>query len=152
MTDHDSLKSRQETVITKLAKDAKIDLSDVLQYAEDPRITSLLLVKLSKEREQTNQLLSDVNRKFDEIMFALKTTQSKQEPVASLNSFEVLPEADQKILSLVRVKGQVDANLVKECLSYKGLNAASQRLNALFKQGVLKKVQSGRKVLYLEKV
>ena len=64
-------------------------------------------------------------------------------------SLEILPETDQRILDYVERHGMAEAKQIMEALKYKGKNAASQRLNKLFREGHLRKVRSGRKVLYL---
>ena len=146
--------------IGKLSPDfheLNLDLKDVLEYSQNPAFTAALMFKLAKEREKTNELLAKINEKFDSVMFELKTRsstiQASSTPTVALdanpNRFEVLPEQDQLIMNLAEEKGSINALAVKETLGYKGLNAACQRLNKLFKEGHLKKVQSGKKVLYL---
>lgn len=147
--------------IGKLSPDfheLNMDLKDVLEYSQNPAFTAALMFKLAKEREKTNELLAKINEKFDSVMFELKTHNNRQSAapindagVSEANSrrFEVLPEQDQLILNLTEEKGSIDAKTVKESLGYKGSNAACQRLNKLFKDGHLKKIQSGKKVLYL---
>jgi hypothetical protein len=49
---------------------------------------------------------------------------------------------------LIIQKGKVCAEDVKEAFNYKGLNAASQRLNKLHNLGKIKKNRSGQKVVY----
>ena len=143
--------------IGKLAPDfheLNLDLKEVMEYSQNPAFMAALMFKLAKEREKTNELLGKINEKFDSVMFELKTRQiTPSSPLMASESptrkFEVLPEQDQLIMNLAEEKGSIDALAVKESLGYKGLNAACQRLNKLFVQGHLKKVQSGKKVLYL---
>ncbi|MEM4390952.1 MAG: hypothetical protein QXX06_03765, partial [Candidatus Diapherotrites archaeon] len=70
---------------------------------------------------------------------------------SSNNRYEILSEADQLILKSIEERGGCTAQDIKAMLNYKGLNAACQRLNKLYREGFLKKIQSGRKVLYLAK-
>lgn len=142
--------------IKKLAPDfhqMSLDIQEVMQHSKDPAFTAALMFKLVQEREQTNKLLEKINDKYDEIMFELKTRQTTptpagQNPTNNPHKFEVLPEQDQMILHLAEQKGHIDAIAVQQSMGYKGVNAACQRLNKLFKEGHLKKIQSGKKVLY----
>ncbi len=54
-------------------------------------------------------------------------------------------------MSLVKTQKRVTASDVQKKLNYKGTNAASARLNNLFKQGLLDKKQVGRKVFFVIK-
>ena len=49
---------------------------------------------------------------------------------------------------MIQVKGMACAEDIKNAMSYKGLNAASARLNNLFKRGILQRYQLGHKVYY----
>ena len=133
-----------------------MDIQEVYKHSNDPMFIAVLLFKLAEEREKTNKILEKIFDKYDEIMLKLKTerlhsveasltpTHHTQNP-----STQVLPEQDQMIVHLAHTRGQISAEEVRAELGYKGKNAASQRLNKLFKDGHLRKVQSGRKVLYL---
>jgi predicted HTH transcriptional regulator len=132
-----------------------LDLQEVYKHSKDPAFIAVLLFKLAEEREKTNKILEDIADKYDQIMFKLKTerisetTPLTQTPQPHDLSTQVLPEQDQMIVHLAQTRGHVSAEEVRAELGYKGSNAASQRLNKLFKDGHLRKVQSGRKVLYL---
>ncbi|VVC00251.1 Uncharacterised protein [uncultured archaeon] len=129
------------------------ELEGLLKQAEDPKVLALLMFRVVSERQRTNSLLESINDKYDSIMLSLKSGQQaiQQENNASQNRFEVLPEHDQAILKKIEEKGGCTAKDIKIMLGYKGLNAACQRLSRLFREGYLKKVQSGKKVLYLAK-
>ncbi len=126
-----------------------LDIREIAKQANDPFFVSLLLFKLAEERERTNKLLAGINDKFDSLMFELKQEKQETQTEVEKASIEILPEQDQKILDLIEQKGMSTANEIVEALGYKRQNAASQRLNKLFREGHLKKVRSGRKVLYL---
>jgi hypothetical protein len=157
--DSKTAQSNSRDSIKRLAPDfhsLSLDIREVMQQAKDPAFMAALMFKLVQEREQTNKLLGQINEKYDKLMFELKTrnqtgteSQNPVNPVTNSNSFQVLPEQDQMILNLLDQKGSVDANGVKQILGYKGLNAACQRLNKLYRDGHLKKIQSGKHVLYL---
>jgi hypothetical protein len=158
MDSHDLNSKVQESrlIAEKISQSFSLNMLDVIELMQknsDPILLAALMFKLAQEREQANKELQRIHDKFDEIMLELKTrnsTQATQEFGAQDNGrkFEILPEQDQKILSIIGQKGPTNASEIQNALGYKGINAASQRLNLLFRQGVLKKIQSGKKVLY----
>ena len=131
--------------------ESSLDFDDIAKYAQDPMVMAAMIFKLTKEKEQTNKLLNEIHDKFDQIMFALKSNQASNSDNIPTTTFDILPVQDQKILDLVETKGMAEARDVMEVLQYKGLNAASQRLNKLYKEGHLKKVRSGKKVIFMAK-
>jgi len=145
--------------IKRLAPDfhaLSMDIQEVMQHSKDPAFMAALMFKLVQEREQTNKLLGQISEKYDKIMFEMKTGHPETVPgqasgagATGINAFQVLPEQDQMILNLLDQKGTIDANAVKQLLGYKGLNAACQRLNKLYRDGHVKKVQSGKHVLFV---
>ncbi len=159
MTDHDFINkgfSREEKKLMENINDKfnefTFDVQEIMELSENPVFVSILLFKLAEERRKTNQLLEELNKKYDSIMLELKTKGTSVGEAHQLTTEEdinVLPEQDQQILNLVQDKGLTSAEEVQKALSYKGRNAASQRLNMLYKQGYLKKIQSGKKVLFL---
>ena len=126
-----------------------MDLHEIFQQSKDPFFVSMLLFKLAQEREKTNKILNEINDKYDKLMFELKTNNVPE--IKEENSFTLLADQDKKIMDLITKNNAVTASEVREELKYKGINAASQRLNKLFKEGYLKKAQSGKKVLYFMK-
>ncbi|MFH1697104.1 MAG: hypothetical protein ABH854_04320 [Candidatus Diapherotrites archaeon] len=157
MTRHDSgekvLKEPLEKRQVSSFDELNLEVAEIREQSKDPFFLSTLLYKLAKEREETNKLLSGINEKYDKIMFELKTGKmDKTEVLQSMeDKFEMLPEQDQLILNYIEEGGSGSAKEIKDVMRYKGLNAASQRLNKLYKEGYLKKVQSGKQVLYLVK-
>jgi len=152
MTQNDYIqnKSKQEIMELLLGQDTKeLGLSDIIQIQEkfaDPLILSVIMHQLIQERKKTNQLLSDMQEKY-EVLFNLL----KQKEEVKSNSFNMLAEVDDKIISFIREKGKVDAEMVQENFNYKGTNAASQRLNKLTRDSYLTKIQAGRKVYFIVK-
>jgi cyanate lyase len=172
MMGHDSVKELSELIgdsellkkISPKFNEMTLDIQEVLEYSKNPMFIAVLLFKLSQEREKTNQLLEKINEKFDSIMLRLKTAPLQEQilpaqfsqPQMGMDFFEqgivplkALPENDQLIVHLAFEKGQISADDIKKELGYKGKNAASQRLNKLVKEGHLKKIQAGRKVVFL---
>jgi len=158
MTSHDyrGELSKQKAILERLDpkfNEMSLDMQEIMQESKDPAFLGALMFKLVQERQETNKMLSKWDFKFDKLMLELKTGKSSLESGEEdvKGSYEVLPEQDQRILKLVEEKGQVTANDIQTVMEYKGLNAASQRLNKLYKEGHLVKVRSGKKVLYLAK-
>src|SRR3989344_4856622 len=162
MNNSDIFKSvvKEKELLEKIAPkfNELADLEEILQQAENPKVLAVLMYKLVQERERTNKLLSGIDSKYDSIMLSLKTTPqtpntigNTQQENSTQSRFEVLPEADQTILKMVEDRGGCTAKDIKTMMNYKGLNAACQRLNKLYREGYLKKIQSRRKVLYLAK-
>lgn len=159
MNNHDIMKNvlKDKELLEKITpkNQAKDEIKELIEQAENPKILAGLLYRVVQEKENTNKLLNSINSKYDDIMFALKTNINSEEfssqDSQNNNQFEVLAEQDQLILKIIDEQGQCTANDIKTMLNYKGLNAACQRLNKLYKEGYLKKIKSGRKVLYLAK-
>ncbi len=163
MGSHDSIKELadilgNEELVKKISpkcNELSLEIQEVAKHSKNPAFLAMLLFKLAEEREKTNRMLAQIFDKFDAIMLRLKTEQTPfakdalTEPAGGQAT--MLPEQDQIILHLVRANGQITAEDVRHELGYRGKNAASQRLNRLFKEGHLRKIQSGRKVLYLAK-
>ena len=158
MNSHDTFKSvlKEKELIEKISPlfSELNDLESVMHQADNPKVLAALMFRIVQERERTNKLLDGISGKYDAIMLTLKTT--PQNPIQHTqseagNKFEVLPEPDQAILKMVEERGGCSAKDIKTMMNYRGLNAACQRLNRLYREGLLKKVQSGRKVLYLAK-
>lgn len=138
-----------EKISPKFAE-AMPDLQQLLDASSDPKVVTALLFRLIEEREKTNRMLEQINDKYDRIMFELKTRGMEKEPELDKKTmFEILPQQDQIILEFVDKQGGSTACDVQAIMHYKGLNAASQRLNKLYKEGFLKKVQQGKKVVYI---
>ena len=157
MTRHDSSSLKAQALIAQVSPEfteLTADIREVMSASSDSVLIAALLFKLAQERKQTNELLSKMEQKYDELSFFLKSnannlpTNPTQE---SLHSISLLPDADQKIMTIVEAKGSVDAEIIRSELNYKNPNAASQRLNALVKAGHLGKIQSGKKVVFVKK-
>lgn len=121
-------------------KDLVFDIKYDKEQFKDPMTIGLLLYRLSRERAKTNELYKQILTKLDKIQGTL--SQSGELPP------ETLSEIDQKIVEFVKGKEISDAEEIQVHFGYKGKNAASARLNALFNQGVLNKKRAGKKVKY----
>lgn len=158
MTTHDESQKKIQALLAQVSPEftqLTADLNDVMAHADNPMLVAALLYKLAQERQQTNELLAKMESKYDELSFQLKTsgmsaTLPTPNPNSYAHSISLLSEQDQKIMKLVEENQKVDAMFVQEKLGYKNPNAASQRLNMLVKAGHLGKIQSGKKVVFVQ--
>jgi len=123
-----------------------IDLQEVMKESSNPAFLAALLFKLTKEREETNLILKRLEEKFAKIQELLKNQTVSPSPNTEIN---ILSEPDQHIMNLIDQTGMICAQEVQDRLSYKNSNAASQRLNNLVRQGHLKRIRSGKKVMFM---
>ncbi len=152
MTNQDNI-MQTEAILKTILPESKELLSDILPVLEsnNPALLGILVFKLAEERRKTNQILLDIHKKYDKILWELKQQKSdtsSNQPLTSSPVSGILPEQDQLILHLANSRGFITATEVKKELGYKGTNAASQRLNKLVRENYLKKNQSGRKVVF----
>ena len=127
-----------KTLLPGVEDDDLLNLELLVQQSHDPVVLATLIAALIEERRKTNALLREIRDALKELRA------SAPSPVTDLG----LSEADERIISLIRERGAVTARDVKEALGYKGLNAASARLNSLYRQGLLRKVRKGRVVYF----
>jgi len=156
MTNHDTLKGFDaQQLLTDLNavqrispefNDLSTDIQEVMKESSNPAFLAALLFKLTKEREETNKILKSLEMKFSKIQELLLENSSNSHTQIEEN---ILPEQDQHIMQLVDEIGQVSANDVMTRLAYKKSNAASQRLSRLVREGHLKRIRSGRTVLFV---
>lgn len=114
-----------------LKKEDIEDIAALGKYLDNPIYLGLLIAALIEERKRTNELL---NKIYSELRKS--------------STIEDLSDQDEKILELIRERGAVTAEDVKEALGYRGLNGASARLNKLHRMGYLQKIRRGKKVYF----
>ncbi len=133
----------------------------VNRLQKDPVYLATLAFKLSEEKQSMNLMLKEINQKLEKLGSLEKKLASYNgvqaqsvsvvQPVKpTFKKSVLLPEADEKIMALVKSNGgQACAEDVQKALKYKGKNAASSRLNRLVVKGLLTKEQVGRKVYFI---
>jgi len=126
---------------------------------ESAQETSLaaLVNYLVAERERTNKMLEGVMERIkmleseleseDEAIGEQESTQAIESPFAGVKEIP-LSATDAKVIEYIQTKGMVCASDLQNYMHYKGKNAASARLNLLYKQGILDRFQMGHKVYY----
>ena len=140
---------------SKVDKDYASLMFDVKYDKEqfkDPETIGLLMYRLAREREKTNALFAEILEKLEGMKNALEKTGKPAAAGAAAAAAppdeEVLADIDKDILTFVKKHGKIDAEEVQRQFNYKGKNAASARLNALYRRRLLKKGRAGKKVLY----
>ena len=121
--------------------DANSDIAHLQELLKDPFALAAVMYKLAQEREKTNEILNQINQRLE------KLEQHRPLPEEP-KPLRLLPEQDQKIIKIIQTKEYATADDIKTAMDYKGQNAASARLNNLEKEGLLKKVRSGKKIFY----
>jgi hypothetical protein len=140
----------QDNIVTvmiddKISKEYESLLFDIKYDKEqfkDNATIGLLLYRLAKERDESNKLFSEISAKLDRIASLLEKRTGAQELT------NIVSDIDQKILAHIQRFGKVDAETIQSIFQYRGKNAASARLNALYEKGLLKKGRAGKKVFY----
>ena len=157
MTNHDSTLNANDAqnllndlnAVKRISPDfsnLSMDMQEVLKESSNPAFLAALLFRLTKEREETNKILKNLEAKFEKIQELLSKNSSNSH---TKSEESILSEPDQHIMQIVTEVGQVSAYDVKQRLAYKNTNAASQRLSNLVREGYLKRVRSGRRVLFV---
>jgi len=114
-----------------------------------------LLKYMMDENRKTNMILkgmSDNLEKLEENLASDYLEQEDQDPYLQenhkMNKVQPISGLDAKIMQIVQIKGMASADEVQKQMNYKGKNAASARLNRLYKIGLLERYQLGHKVYY----
>ncbi|MGC8537400.1 MAG: hypothetical protein ACP5MZ_00220 [Candidatus Micrarchaeia archaeon] len=151
------LKIKEE--IQKIADARAHDIEQLKEKSKDEENSSnmlLLLKYMMDENKKTTMLLKNISDNIS----ALTTDAEQGQEVPAEQAYmpgmqqparyEEIPLSglDSKIIEYVQVKGMACADDIKALMSYKGRNAASSRLNSLYKRGILQRYQLGHKVYY----
>ncbi|MFW5902627.1 MAG: hypothetical protein ACOCTT_01930 [archaeon] len=141
------MKMEPEDETEKEFQNLMFDVKYDKEQFKDPETIGLLLYRLSKERKKTNHLFKEISSKLKEIEEGISSKElavEKEKP----REMDMLSKTDEKVYDYVQRNGKVDAANLKEEFGYKGRNAASARLNSLYKKGFLNKERVGKRVLY----
>ncbi len=118
-------------------------LSIIKMVVEENRKNNLILKSISENltRLETELVGEDYYEQDDQSANdrAAIDKPSKVQPVSGL---------DARILQVIQLKDMACADDVKKEMGYSGRNAASARLNRLYKQGLLERHQLGHRVYY----
>jgi len=132
-------------------KEAFDEFKEFREQMRNPLVVGAMLHKLSEEKASANLVLREINAKLDRLL-ALEERIARLEQGGSAKPAarqDLLPEIDSDILEFVAKRGKACAEDVQQKFKYRGTNAASSRLNRMAREGLLKKVQVGRKVYFI---
>ncbi|HHQ44589.1 MAG TPA: hypothetical protein ENN13_00440 [Candidatus Altiarchaeales archaeon] len=124
------------------------ELANAFNIDSQSMTLASMLYSIAQEKKSTNLIVRDINAKFDRIIGRLENLEAKIEETHTQSAQAGLTTRDQELLDYVRSSGEVCADMVKNQFNYRGTNAASGRLNKLFKEGVLQKTQKEGKIYY----
>ena len=133
-----------------MAKEIFDEVQDYIEKFRDPIFLGTLFYKVLEERENTNRLLKEMNRKYEALLERLAALEARLDSPGQ-QAPPALSPVDEQILDLLRARGLLSAEEVRKALGYKGKNAASQRLNRLFSLGLVEKIHKGKKVYFRAK-
>jgi len=146
-----------QVVLQQLSESSESDLIEQIYALSDrPEVLGLLIYKLMQERKKTNELLDGLNSKYDS-MLKLMNAQGRGASLATIEALNsssdidslFITDQDKSILNLAKENKWVSAKDIQDSLGYKGLNAASQRLNKLEKEGYFEKQRVGQQVVFV---
>jgi hypothetical protein len=144
-----------QVVLQQLTESNETDLVEQIYALSDrPEVLGLLIYKLMQERKKTNELLEGLNSKYDS-MLKVMSAQGRGASLATTLETTTnidglyITEQDKSILKMGTEKQWLSAKDVQDYLGYKGLNAASQRLNKLCKDGYFEKQRVGQQVVFV---
>ena len=121
--------------------DTNSNMFELLKYMIDEnRKTTILLKGIFSNLENLSSELRQDNYEEPEA----QAKQDERQPIKEVP----ISEIDTGIIQLIQVKGMACADDIKSRLGYRGRNAASARLNNLYRLGILKRYQIGHKVYY----
>jgi len=133
------------------------NLTAAVEEVNDPVAIATMLYAIAEEKKSGNLVVKDISGKFDQMMSKLdriatllEDMSAKSEAANSPNRPDNIDisDRDHEILEFVRTHKRVCADMVQDHFNYRGRNAASARLNKLFRDNVLEKVYAGRNVYY----
>ena len=115
----------------------------------DPLVVGAMLHKLTEERQSTNLLFKNLLEKIESLEAKITLLESRiSTPPRVEPQSTNLSQTDEKIIDFVKTRGKASAVEVQKQFGYKGRNAASSRLNSLFKQKMLEKTYAGKTVFF----
>lgn len=140
-----SLEKMREVVEEKIkSEETGSNLITLLKYMMDE----------NRKRDMILKSMSDKLEKLEENLEADYYEQDDTEKETYLQEnnkigrVQPLSELDAKIMQMVQIKGMACADDIKKAMGYNGRNAASARLNRLYRIGLLERYQLGHKVFY----
>ncbi len=115
-----------------------------------------LLKYMMDENKATRNMIEQLYKKIEKFDEDINADLSEEPGQGATNPLEqgatttVVPisELDKRIIQHIQIVGMACAGDIKKHMNYKGANAASARLNKLYRQGIIERYQLGHKVFY----
>ncbi len=145
------LQSIKEQIRNLSASNTNVkELVDEKAKVEETGSSLLSLVKfVMDENKKTTMVLKGISENLARIESDLNADYTAEEnPVQEAAREVPLSELDAKIIEHIQRNGMSCADDIKKHMNYRGRNAASARLNRMYKQGLLERYQLGHKVYY----
>ena len=148
-----SIRKQLQTIAEK-SEQAKSAITESAKAGESNSNMFALLKYMIDENRKTTILLKGIFSNLENLSNELRQDEYDDEPQSSKpedrSQLKEIPlsEIDTSIIQLIQVKGMACADDIKSRLGYRGRNAASARLNNLYRLGILKRYQIGHKVYY----
>ncbi len=143
--------------ISQLAS-KNVDIREVVQEKAKSDETGSNLITLLKymmdENKKTTMILKGMSEtlgRLDANLNAEYFEQVDQEPYPQENKLakvQPISGLDAQIMQIIQIRGLTSADDIKRQMNYRGRNAASARLNRLYRAGLLERYQLGHKVYY----
>ncbi|MDE1856588.1 MAG: winged helix-turn-helix transcriptional regulator [Candidatus Micrarchaeota archaeon] len=135
-----STKERELLIEKEKADDTSNGLFSLVKYLIDENRKTTMVLK---------SLTENVARLNDEIHGDLDYVEDEPEMQTQQQARELaISGLDAKIVQFIQLKGMACADDIREKMGYRGRNAASARLNKLYRQGLIERYQLGHKVYY----
>ncbi|MDE1868381.1 MAG: hypothetical protein KGH60_00210 [Candidatus Micrarchaeota archaeon] len=150
-TELQKLKAQVATISGKATKERELLLEKA--KAEDTSSGLFALAKyMIDENKRTTMILKGItdtlSRLEQDIGYNYQQDEVQEQQAQMERQILPVSDLDAKIIQFIQIKGMACADDIRQHMSYRGRNAASARLNRLFKQGVLERYQLGHKVYY----
>ena len=147
-----SIRKQLETIAEK-SEQTKAALAEGSKSGDTNSNMFALLKYMIDENRKTTILLKGIFSNLENLSSELRQEgyeESEPQPKQEERMLKEVPlsEIDTGIIQLIQVKGMACADDIKSRLGYRGRNAASARLNNLYRLGILKRYQIGHKVYY----
>ncbi len=139
------IKKQLKRLATSNSKGSELIKEKVSAEETSTGLLQLLRFIMDENRKRDN-LIRELSDKIDQLYYPEEEAHAAVEPP---QRGEVpLSELDARIIQFIQVKDMACADDIKSLMNYRGRNAASSRLNGLFKRGILQRYQLGHKVYY----
>jgi predicted HTH transcriptional regulator len=128
------------------------EVTEAMEEMADPVNQGLMLFTIAEEKKSNNLVVKDINSKFDQILSKLDriaTLMEEQVQNREESGLHSISDRDEEIIEFIREKKKVCADDLQDHFNYKGRNAASARLNKLFRDKLVEKIPAGKTVYYM---